>query len=105
MPRLRKNAGDLIVHRASKFLDIGALPGYTRANLEWLEATGKAAFVGAGATVAGTVRLVSSVVGAGARVTGRGALERCVVWPGATAEAPLAGVVVTTAGVVRVPPQ
>jgi hypothetical protein len=38
------------------------------------------------------------VVGAGARVEGRGALSGCVVWPGARAAAPLAGVVVTGGG-------
>jgi len=103
MPRLRGNSRDLYVHSARNFLDVGSLAGYLRANLEWLGAAKLASFVGAGARVDPAVRLESSVVGAGARVTGEGALARCVVWPGATAAAPLADAVVTTAGVVRVP--
>jgi mannose-1-phosphate guanylyltransferase len=40
------------------------------------------------------------VIGAGAAVTGAGVVRGSVIWPGARAEAPLDGVVVTTGGAV-----
>jgi hypothetical protein len=53
--------------------------------------------------VAPGVELVDAVVGEGARVEGHGELARVVLWPGATARAPLADVVVTASGVLRLP--
>jgi mannose-1-phosphate guanylyltransferase len=98
MPRLRRggaDGGEIRVYFATSFVDIGSMPGYLAANRSWLARRGERAWVGAGATVAGTVTLDETVVGAGARVVGTGALVRCVVWPGAEAVAPLADAVVT----------
>jgi mannose-1-phosphate guanylyltransferase len=82
-----------------------SVENYLDENLSWLRARFAAAgtaeqgsFVAAEAVVAPAVTLVSSVIGAGAEVSGRGLVERCVVWPGARAQAPLADCVVTTAG-------
>jgi mannose-1-phosphate guanylyltransferase len=102
MPHLRRRSGDLYLHPARSFLDVGSLAGYLRANLEWLESRGARSFVGEGAEIAAGVGLDASIVGAMARVVGEGALVRCVVWPGSTATAPLADAVVTPGGVVRV---
>ena len=71
--------------------DIGTLPSYLVANMAWLAARGLPHWIGPGARVADGVVLDRSVVGEGATVTGRGALTRCVVWPGANAIAPLEG--------------
>lgn len=114
MPHLAAKHADLYLHVARNFVDVGSLAGYLRANLEWLAAgaAGSAeggtaqertrrSFVGDGARVEAAVRLDASVVGARAIVSGQGALTRCVVWPGATATAPLEDAVVTTAGVSR----
>jgi mannose-1-phosphate guanylyltransferase len=75
------------------------LAGYWRANLEWL-----AQRTAGGVSVAASVRrdagveLVESVVAPGAQLVGRGAIRRCVVLPGARAEAPLADAIVMPAG-------
>ena len=71
--------------------DIGTLPSYLEANTAWLVARGLPHWIGPGARVADGVVLDRSVVGERASVTGRGALTRCVVWPGANAIAPLEG--------------
>lgn len=73
--------------------DIGTVERYVEANTAWLVARGLDHWVGAGARVAEGVVLDRAVVGDGASVTGRGALTRCVVWPGANAVAPLEGCV------------
>jgi mannose-1-phosphate guanylyltransferase len=78
--------------------DIGTLGAYLAANARWLERAGLALHAGAGASIAPGVDATGSVIGEGARVGGSGALRGCVVWPGATATAPLDGAVVTTAG-------
>jgi mannose-1-phosphate guanylyltransferase len=73
---------------------------YLDSNGRWLRENGDAGgnFRHADAEVAPGVELVASVVGAGAKVEGEGRVERCVVWPGARARAPLADAVVTTGG-------
>ena len=78
--------------------DIGSIEAYLRANMRWLAGAGGGAHVGEGARIEEGVDVTGSVIGEGAIVRGRGLLERCVVWPGATATAPLADAVVTTAG-------
>ena len=76
--------------------DIGTTASYLGANLAWLAARGLERWVGPGASVAEGVVLDGTVVGEGASVTGRGALARCVVWPGAAVVAPLEGHVAVT---------
>jgi mannose-1-phosphate guanylyltransferase len=78
--------------------DIGSVSAYLQANARWLASTGGRAFRGEGATIADGVDVTGSVIGKGARVAGEGRLEGCVLWPGATATAPLANTVVTTQG-------
>ncbi len=77
------------------FHDVGTLAGYAAANAAWLAVQGLRAWADPTATVDPRVTLDGSLVGAGARVTGSGTLARCVVWPGARAEAPLADTAVT----------
>lgn len=77
---------------------------YLRENLEWLEARSRGgSFVGEGALVAEGVSLDRSILGARARAIGEGPLVRTVVWPGATARAPLSDAVVTPAAVLEIP--
>jgi mannose-1-phosphate guanylyltransferase len=97
LPRLRSGqvVGAVLVEGG--FIDCGHLVSYFEANLAWLEERGERAFVGKDAVVDG-VELERTVVGAGARVTGSGRLERVVVWPGATARAPLSDMIVTSRG-------
>jgi len=83
--------------------DVGTLEDYLEANFRWLERSGQNQHVGAGADIASSVSLGRVVVGAGARVVGTGTLEDCVVWPGATAQAPLRRAIVTPRRVVTVP--
>jgi mannose-1-phosphate guanylyltransferase len=73
---------------------------YLDSNLRWLRAHADASgsFRHADAKVSPGVELVSCVIGAGAKVEGEGRVERCVVWPGARVQAPLADSVVTTGG-------
>jgi NDP-sugar pyrophosphorylase family protein len=85
------------------FHDIGTLASYLAANLAWLADRGASSFVAEGATVAAGVRIDRAIVGAGARVEGEGTLARSVVWPGATAVAPLEGAIVTPFGVAFAP--
>lgn len=80
------------------YTDVGTLATYLAANHDWLARTGRAAYRGPDTSVAPEVDLDASIVGAGATVTGRGILRRCVVWPGASARAPLADAVVTAGG-------
>jgi mannose-1-phosphate guanylyltransferase len=80
--------------------DIGTVGAYLAANARWLLRTGLGSHVGAGARVDPGVDLTGTVVGAGAVVRGAGALTRSVIWPGARAEAPLDGAVVTTRGTI-----
>lgn len=89
---------------AGRWWDLGTPERYLAANLDWLadHAAPGGAFVAASARVAAGVELVSSVVGAGATVTGAGRVERCVIWPGSAARAPLSGCIVTPSTVLSV---
>lgn len=88
LPRLRAGAPIHSLTLDGEWSDLGSLEHYLAANLEWL---GEAAhWIGHGAEVAEEVILERSLVGRGARVTGQGRLTRCVVWPGAEAQAPAA---------------
>lgn len=98
LPALRRGERVAASVVSATWADVGTVGAYLAANERWLARLGRAAFVGAGASIAQGVDLEGSVVGAGAIVRGRGALRRCVVWPGATATAPLDEAVVTTGG-------
>jgi mannose-1-phosphate guanylyltransferase len=75
--------------------DIGTTASYLDVNMAWLAARGLQRWIGPGARVAEGVVLDQVVVGEGGTVTGQGTVSRCVVWPGATAVAPLEGRVVS----------
>ncbi|MFO0757667.1 MAG: NDP-sugar synthase [Byssovorax sp.] len=81
--------------------DIGTVAAYLRANARWLEREGKSAFLGEGAQMDEGVDLAGTVVGAGGRVVGEGPCSGVVVWPGATARAPIRNAVVTTRHIVH----
>jgi NDP-sugar pyrophosphorylase family protein len=98
LPALRDGVVFRAWETASVFHDIGTVDMYKAANLAWLAEKGLESFVGEGAKVAAGVTLAQSVVGSGASVEGEGRLEGCVVWPGATARAPLRGAVATPFG-------
>jgi mannose-1-phosphate guanylyltransferase len=99
LPALRRGARLASFEVASPWRDVGTLAAYARANLDWLAPRG-GRFIAPTAEVDPAVRVASSVVGEGARVEGSGDLVRCIVWPGARAEAPLADAVVTPRAVV-----
>jgi mannose-1-phosphate guanylyltransferase len=86
------------------FFDIGTVARYLEANRAWLSARRLRHWVGPGARLGSGVVLEGTVVGDGATVQGRGALERCVVWPGAAATAPLVDAVVAPGHIVRASP-
>jgi mannose-1-phosphate guanylyltransferase len=80
---------------AGAWYDIGTTASYLDANVGWLAARGRTHWLAPGARIADGVVLDRTVVGDGASVTGQGALVRCVVWPGASAVAPLEGRVIS----------
>jgi mannose-1-phosphate guanylyltransferase len=100
LPRLRQGLGISTVAHTSGWTDIGDLRSYLDANLAWLaeQRCRGGSWLGPAARVDPGVQLDRSVVGAGARICGRGVVSQSVVWPGATASAPLARSIVTTQG-------
>jgi len=102
LPSLRAGGRILAFLCDAPFLDVGTPGAYLDANLRWLGRRGLAAWTGDGAHVAPGVTLDRVVVGAGARVLGGGRVERCVLWPGAEARAPLADTIVALEGAVHV---
>lgn len=98
LPALRRGERVATSLASAAWSDVGTLGAYLAANRRWLARLGRPAHVGPGASIAEGVDLAGSVIGAGAIVQGRGALRGCVVWPGATATAPLDEAVVTTGG-------
>jgi mannose-1-phosphate guanylyltransferase len=100
-PAMARGAAILAAPVAKRFFDIGSPAAYLEANLAWLG--DRASYLGPGASLAPGIALAAAVVGAGARVQGSGALERVVVWPGASVRAPLADAIVTRSGrIVRI---
>ena len=102
IPALKRGAELHAFAWDAPFFDIGSVGSYLAANLAWLTARGLRRWVGPGASCAPTVALEAAVLGQGATARGVGILERCVVWPGASVEAPLADAVVAPGHIVRV---
>jgi mannose-1-phosphate guanylyltransferase len=98
LPRLRAGGTVTSVPVLTPWTDAGDPRSLLVANLAWLRARGLDSFVADGAEIAAGITLSGSVVGAGARVTGHGALEHCVVCPGAVADAPLRNSLVAPSG-------
>ena len=86
------------------FFDIGSVQSYLAANLAWLSARGRDAWIAPGARVSAGATLKESLVGPGGAVLGDGLVERCVVWPGASMTAPVSGAVAAPGHLVRVSP-
>lgn len=107
LPLLRRGGTVTAVPVPRPWDDLGDVPSYFRANLSWLQRRSDAperSWVGSNVSREAAVQLDQSVIGAGARLVGRGFITRCVVWPGATATAPLEDAIVTRSGrVVREP--
>jgi mannose-1-phosphate guanylyltransferase len=98
LPALRGGQGVATAELRGTWTDVGDVAAYLAENRAWLAKRGASSFVGDGASIRGEVQLRDSVIGRAASVGGSGALERCVIWPGASAHAPLADCVVTTSG-------
>jgi len=94
IPAMRRGATLRALLTEAPFFDLGTPTGYLDANLEWLRERALVHWVGPGAHVGVGVVLESSVLGEGASAIGAGTLERCVVWPGSSASAPLADAIV-----------
>jgi mannose-1-phosphate guanylyltransferase len=102
IPALRRGARlGALVHEGT-FFDVGTLHGYLAANRAWLGARGASSWTAKSARVAAGVALEESLVGENAIVDGEGRFERCVVWPGAVATAPLSDTIVTLGSLVAV---
>jgi mannose-1-phosphate guanylyltransferase len=101
LPSLRRGARVVAAQVVSRFADIGTPERYFAENLAWLERRGLASFVAS--DVPREVEVARALVGEDARVAGFGALAEVVVWPGASATAPLTRAVVTRRHVVPVP--
>jgi NDP-sugar pyrophosphorylase family protein len=106
LPRMRRGEPIDTCPVPGSWWDIGTPASYLQTNLDWLQRHGDArgVHVAASAVVEPGVTLEASVVGAGATLTGRGVIERCVIWPGSSVQAPLYGCVVTPHVVVRAAP-
>jgi mannose-1-phosphate guanylyltransferase len=100
LPLLRAGGTVRSVPVTKPWTDAGDARALLVANLAWLRERELVFFASPGAEISGEVSLHASVVGTGARVVGQGALERCVVCPGATAVAPLADAIVAPSGLV-----
>jgi mannose-1-phosphate guanylyltransferase len=99
LPRLRRGEPIDSLEVRGEVLSIGdSLADYRGAQQRWLALRGGASWLGDDVRVSPDVTVVSSVLGAGAQVSGSGELTRCVLWPGAVAQAPLADAVVTSGG-------
>jgi mannose-1-phosphate guanylyltransferase len=104
IPAMHRGAKLQAYLRDAPFFDIGSVRSYLDANLAWLAATGSPSWAAATARVEPGVVLEGALIGAGAQVSGRGRLERCVVWPGASVVAPLCDAIVAPGHLVRVGP-
>jgi mannose-1-phosphate guanylyltransferase len=94
IPALRRGAPLLAFVNEAPFFDIGTPAGYLEANLHWLRERATMRWIGPGAQLAAGVFLESTLLGEGASAVGTGVLDRCVVWPGARAVAPLTEAIV-----------
>jgi mannose-1-phosphate guanylyltransferase len=97
IPALERGAGLRAFEHAGAWHDIGSLSAYLAANLAWLRARRAASWLGEGAKAEASVVLDGALLGCGACVAGAGRVERTVVWPGATATAPVSDAVVLPA--------
>jgi mannose-1-phosphate guanylyltransferase len=104
LPALQRGATLRAFEWDAPFFDIGTVPAYLAANLDWLSSRALRSWVAPGAVLGEGVTLERALLGEAATARGAGVLERCVVWPGASAEAPLTDAVVTPGRIVRAAP-
>jgi mannose-1-phosphate guanylyltransferase len=104
IPALRSGAVLRVVDYRGSWHDIGSVPSYLEANLAWLRARATRSWVAAGARVGRDVQLDDALLGEGSSAGGQGRVTRSVIWPGASASAPLDGVVVTPERIVLATP-
>jgi mannose-1-phosphate guanylyltransferase len=104
IPAMRAGARLQAFESAAPFFEIGSVASYLAANLGWLASKRLAHWSAVDARLGPGVSLHGVVLGAGATVRGLGALERCVVWPGGSVEAPLKDAVVMPGRIVPVGP-
>jgi len=104
LPRLRSGGPIDTLRGPVQWNDIGSLVAYVDSNFSWLRqwqassARGGSAYIGAAVAIGSGVEVKGSIVGAAAKLSGSGLIERCIVWPGAPAKAPLKDAIVTSAG-------
>lgn len=108
LPHLAAGGQVGTVPSLAPWTDLGELSTYVSANFRWLDQHlvhdsrspdfERHSWVGAGVRISDGVRLKRSLIGAGATLVGSGTLAEVIVWPGATAEAPLARAVVLASG-------
>jgi mannose-1-phosphate guanylyltransferase len=101
IPALRSGATLQAFEWRAPFFDIGSVKSYLEANLAWLASRGLSSWIAPAAVFDPGITLEAAILGEGASARGVGLLERCVVWPGASVEAPLADAVVAPGHIVR----
>jgi NDP-sugar pyrophosphorylase family protein len=97
LPELRAGGVVRAVAVESSFIDVGSITSYWQANLRCIEQVG-ASIVAADVVIPPQIAVHRSVIGEGASITGAGAIDECVVWPGAQVEAPLRRAIVLSDG-------
>jgi mannose-1-phosphate guanylyltransferase len=107
LPLLRRGGQLSTLEHAGPWFDTGSMASYWRANAHWLDTRPLAAdgspqqggnFVASDVQMPAELSVRRSLIGQGAKLIGRGAIERCVVWPGATVHAPLRDAIVLESG-------
>lgn len=98
LPALHQGERIATTNAVTHFTDLGTVDTYLEENMRWLQQSGLDVFVAEDAVVGPNIDARASVIGAGARIEGEGRLHRVVVWPGATATAPLENAVVLRRG-------
>jgi len=98
LPALRRGERIATTNSVTRFTDLGTVDAYHEENLRWLRESGAESYVANDAVVGPDVHVEASIIGAGATIEGAGRLNRVVVWPGATARAPLENAVVLQSG-------
>jgi len=89
-----KHASLMILFNSEPLAGVHSPEALLQANLRWLDRRGIDSWIAPDAQVEMNARLDRSIVGAGSRVSGTGIARRCVVFPGATLEAPADGALV-----------
>ncbi len=90
LPALRRGERVAVAWHDGDWVDIGSPRALLEANLRWLRKRGLDAWIEPGAQLGPGVSVRESVVCEGASVSGSGAIEQCLVLPGATVQAPAA---------------